>query len=97
MFIIRNLTPKLNSLQTLMSFWKNLLKNIECLYIVGHMNIDLLKQDSLTEKYTNILINHGVDQIIAEATSINERSSTLIDHIIYNRNVFLISEIFQLL
>ena len=55
------------------------------------MNIELLIQDSLTEKYTNFLINHGVEQIIPEATLIGERSSALIDHIICKKNMFLSS------
>ena len=61
---------------------------IYCLYKVGEMNIELLIQDSLTEKYTNFLINHVVEQIIPEASLIVERSSVLIDHIICKKICF---------
>ena len=78
-------------------FLEEFSNNIDCLYLVVDMNIDLLKQGSLTDKYTNVIISHGVEQIVAEATRISDRSPTLIDHIICNRNMFLSSEVIQLL
>ena len=74
-------------------FLEEFTENFDCPYLVRDLNIDLLKQDSLTGRYTNVFINQGVEQIIAEATPIGERSSTLIDHIICNRNIFLSSEV----
>ena len=68
-------------------------ETIDCLYLVCDMNFDLLKQDSITEKYTHVFINRGEEQTIADATRICERSSTLIDHIICNRNMFLSSKV----
>ena len=38
-------------------------ENIDCPYLVGYMNIALLKQDILTKKYTNVLMHHGMQQI----------------------------------
>ena len=34
-------------------FLEEFSRNIDCLYLVGDMNIDLLKQDSITEKFNS--------------------------------------------
>ena len=77
----------------LLRFLEEFSTNIECLYSVGDMNIDLLKHDSLTEQYRNRLINYAVEHVIAEATRIGEGASLLIDHIICKRIMFLNSEV----
>ena len=41
------------------------------------MDSDVLKRNSTTEKYTNVLVNRGVEQIIHAATRTGERSSNL--------------------
>ena len=76
---------------------ENFSENIDCLYLVGDRNIDLLKQYSPIEKYTNVLIYHGVEQTIPEATRIGEKASTLIAHIICNIYMFLSNEVIPLL
>ena len=78
------------------SFLEEFCENIDCLYLISDMNIDLYNHDGATQRYMNVLRNHGVEQIVADATRIGERSSTLIDHIICNRNMVLSSEVIPL-
>ena len=83
---------KTNSLWTLI-ISGSLIGKIDSIYLVHDMNIDLPKQGRLNDKYTNVLINHGMERIIAEASRIAERSSTLTDRIICKRNMFRNSEV----
>ena len=74
-------------------FLEEFYDKIDCLYFVSDLKIDLLNQDNLVEKYPNILINCAAEQTNDEANRIYERLSTLIDHMICNKNIFLSSEV----
>ena len=48
------------------------------------MNIDLLKSNRLTNKYSDEIQKHGFSQHVTEATRVTPESNTLIDHVLHN-------------
>ena len=57
--------------------------NIPCL-IVGDMNIDLIKSNRITNKYSDEIRKHGFSQYVTGATRVTPESNTLIDHVLHN-------------
>ena len=51
-------------------------------YVVGDMNLDLLKQWAVKEKYLETLQYYGFEQLIKEPTRVQQDSKTLVDHVL---------------
>ena len=64
---------------------ENLNKKNKPVYIVGDMNIDILKfaMHPPTENYINNLFASGFLQLITKPTRCQNNSATLIDHLLY--------------
>jgi exonuclease III len=54
------------------------------LYILGDLNIDVLKYDTVqsSQDYVDLLFSHGLLQVITKPTRFSPPSATLIDHVI---------------
>ena len=52
--------------------------------IGGDMNIDLLKQDNLSNNYSNLLQYNGMTRLLMTSTRITKDSATLIDPVFHN-------------
>lgn len=65
----------------------NNIKNKQDIIIIGDINIDILKQNITTNKYTEMLSSNGLQSLINESTreDINKKTSTCIDHL-YTRS-----------
>ena len=68
-----------NDLECLLTYYEEITSPV---YIVGDMNIDLLRKCSVSRKYLELLQIHGFCQNITEPTRVTPTSISLIDHII---------------
>ena len=57
---------------------------------MGDINIDLLKDTPLREKWNDVYCNFELDQIIQKPTRVTENSQTLIDHIYVSTDVHVV-------
>ena len=54
------------------------------IFIVGDLNLDLLKQNNLFSKYSNLLQYNRMMQLLTTATRDTKDSATLIDQVFHN-------------
>ena len=51
-------------------------------YVVGDLNLDLLKDWTFKEKYLETLQYNGFEQVIKEPIRVQKNSKTLVDHVL---------------
>ena len=79
-----------NKLDALMQSYSE--KNVP-IFILGDVNIDLHKNNSLTNAYYNVIHSSGFSQLVSEPTRVDKNSRTLLDHILHN-NYFTDLEVY---
>lgn len=62
------------------SYYDGLDKNKMCIFL-GDINLDLLKDDTITDSYKNCMVGVGLVQCIDKPTRITSNSKSIIDHI----------------
>uniref|UniRef100_A0A1B6KKL2 Endonuclease/exonuclease/phosphatase domain-containing protein n=1 Tax=Graphocephala atropunctata TaxID=36148 RepID=A0A1B6KKL2_9HEMI len=72
-------------IEQLHDYYDRLEKNKMCIYL-GDINLDLLKNDALTDLYKNCLGGAGLVQCIDKPTRITENSKSSIDHMFVRYN-----------
>jgi endonuclease/exonuclease/phosphatase (EEP) superfamily protein YafD len=77
-----------DQIEQFMDLFTNLISDLQnCytdVYILGDLNIDVLKYDSnqLAQDYVDLLFSYGLLQVITKPTRYSNSSATLIDHVI---------------
>ena len=73
-------------LDLLSNLCNNLTSQNQIFYILGDLNIDVLKYNScnFTRDYVELLFSYGLLQVITKPTRCSLNSATLIDHVITN-------------
>ncbi len=92
--MIWNCPPQLNQQRTICNFFdllsnqlQDLTNKNKSIYLVGDLNLDLLKYNTVNQvrEYVDLLFSFGFIHTISKPTRISEHSATLIDHICTNR------------
>ena len=65
---------------------ENILSNIDSsrVIIAGDINLDILRDDSVNDRYLNKIISHNLNQIVKCETRITHNWASLLDHILTN-------------